>query len=38
PETGALREEADRRGFFPPQPGLRLNRWSDPIDFTNPEA
>lgn len=36
--TGALREEAEAKGYFPPEVGLRLNRWSDPIDFTHPEA
>ncbi|MEW5850645.1 MAG: TIM-barrel domain-containing protein [Myxococcota bacterium] len=39
-ENGAqpLRNEAESRGFFPPQSAVRLNGWSDPIDFTNPEA
>jgi alpha-D-xyloside xylohydrolase len=37
-ETGPLLAEAETRGFFPPQVGLRLNGWGDPIDFTNPEA
>lgn len=36
--TGPLRQEAEDKGYFPPKAGLRLNRWSDPIDFTNPEA
>lgn len=36
--TGELREEALERGFFPPRTGVRLNNWSEPIDFTNPEA
>lgn len=36
--TGALRDEAEDKGYFPPKVGLRLNRWSDPIDFTQPAA
>ncbi len=38
PAAGALAEEASTKGYFVPQTGLRLNGWSDPIDFTNPEA
>lgn len=38
PATGGLAEEASAKGYFVPQTGLRLNGWSDPIDFTNPEA
>jgi alpha-D-xyloside xylohydrolase len=34
----ALRAEADAKGFFPPQHGIALNKWSLPIDFTNPAA
>ena len=30
--------EATRRGLFPKATGVLLNRWSEPIDFTNPEA
>jgi alpha-D-xyloside xylohydrolase len=33
-----LRSEATGKGFFPPQSGIPLNKWSPPIDFTNPEA
>ncbi len=29
---------ADAMGFFPPKVGVALNPWSDPIDFTNPDA
>ncbi len=36
--TGALLEEAQQKGYFPPEIGLRLNGWGDTIDFTNPEA
>jgi alpha-D-xyloside xylohydrolase len=32
------RTQAVQAGYFVPQPGLRLNGWSDPIDFTNPAA
>jgi alpha-D-xyloside xylohydrolase len=38
PATGDLRAQADRDGFFPPAPGISLNKWSSPIDFTNPSA
>lgn len=30
--------EAKAKGYFPPKAGLQLNKWSDPIDLTNPEA
>ncbi len=33
-----LRAEAVSQGFFPPRTGLRLNSWSEPIDFTNSDA
>lgn len=33
-----LRGEADQKKYFPPKPGLALNKWSQPIDFTNPAA
>lgn len=36
--TLALREEAEERGFFPPEVGLLLNGWGAPIDFSNPDA
>ena len=36
--TGPLLAEARMKGYFPPQVGLRLNGWGDPIDFTNPQA
>ncbi len=31
-----LRAEADANGYFPRTIGLQLNRWSPPVDFTNP--
>ncbi|MDP1825865.1 MAG: glycoside hydrolase family 31 protein [Archangium sp.] len=33
-----MRAEADLNGYFPPQQGTWLNRWSAPLDFTRPEA
>lgn len=36
--TGALLDEAESKGYFPPVTGLILNKWGKPIDFTNPEA
>lgn len=36
--AGALRAEAETNGYFPPVTGLQLNRWSPPLDFTNPAA
>ncbi|MBX3186612.1 MAG: glycoside hydrolase family 31 protein [Labilithrix sp.] len=33
-----MRADADARRLFPPQSGIPLNKWSSPIDFTNPEA
>jgi alpha-D-xyloside xylohydrolase len=35
---GAIRAAAVERGYFPRRAGIRLNGWSDPIDFTNAEA
>ncbi len=39
-EPGAepFRSEALARGYFPPQTGAQLNRWSAPLDFTSQEA
>lgn len=37
-ETGALFEEAQRQGFFPPVVPIVFNNWSEPIDFTQPAA
>lgn len=34
----ALHEEALEKGYFPPRSGTLLNKWSAPIDFTNPDA
>jgi alpha-D-xyloside xylohydrolase len=36
--TGGLRAQATANGFFPPQNGIPLNKWSPPLDFTNPGA
>ena len=36
--AGEIHREAKERRFFVPRVGLRLNHWSDPIDFTSPEA
>ena len=36
--TGGLRAQASANGFFPLQNGIPLNKWSPPIDFTNPLA
>jgi alpha-D-xyloside xylohydrolase len=38
PETAALRDEAEAKGYFPKASGLPLNPWGKLIDFTNPEA
>jgi len=38
PETIALAQEARQKGYFPPVTGLRLNKWGEPIDLSNPEA
>ncbi len=37
-KAGPLREEAERKGYFVPTPGIPLNSWSVPIDLTNPAA
>jgi alpha-D-xyloside xylohydrolase len=39
-EDGAepFRTTAVSEGYFPPKSGLLLNRWGEPIDFTNPAA
>jgi alpha-D-xyloside xylohydrolase len=34
----ALHDEAEAAGYFPPQPGLPLNSWSNVFDFTNAAA
>lgn len=36
--AGPLAEEAEAKGYFPPQVGPLLNGWSKPVDFTNPDA
>src|SRR5205823_2376234 len=38
PAAPPFRDQAVSAGFFPPSPGILLNRWSAPIDFTNPAA
>ncbi|MHB8873273.1 MAG: TIM-barrel domain-containing protein [Myxococcaceae bacterium] len=38
PTAEPLRSAAADAGYFPPSPGLLLNRWSAPVDFTNPAA
>jgi alpha-D-xyloside xylohydrolase len=38
PAAEPLRGEAVAKGYFPPGSGLALNKWSAPIDFTNPSA
>jgi alpha-D-xyloside xylohydrolase len=38
PGAEPLRSEALARGYFPPETGVLLNRWSAPLDFTNPDA
>lgn len=38
PLAQPMRAEADLNGYFPPQQGTMLNRWSPPLDFTKPEA
>jgi alpha-D-xyloside xylohydrolase len=36
--VSALRAEADAQGYYPPQVGVLLNGWGEPIDLTNPAA
>jgi alpha-D-xyloside xylohydrolase len=36
--TGPLAATAKEKHFFPLEGGVPLNKWSAPIDFTNPEA
>lgn len=38
PAAKDLRAQADAAGYFPPKSSLLLNKWSKPIDFTNPAA
>ncbi len=38
PATASLHDEAASQGFFPPRPGLIVNGWSAPVDFSNPDA
>jgi len=36
--TAALVQEAEDEGYYPPEIGITLNQWGDPIDFTAPGA
>ncbi|RME21239.1 MAG: glycoside hydrolase family 31 protein [Deltaproteobacteria bacterium] len=38
PDTTGLYEQVKQAGYFPPLTGPILNNWSEPIDFTNPDA
>jgi len=38
PSASPLRAEAELLRYFPLASGLPLNKWSSPIDFTNPDA
>lgn len=38
PAAEPLRSQANAAGYFPPGVGLPFNKWSAPIDFTNPDA
>jgi alpha-D-xyloside xylohydrolase len=38
PAATPLRTRADTEGWFPKTTGVLLNRWSPPLDFTNPAA
>lgn len=38
PGAQPFRAEAEAKGYFPPALGPQVNRWSAPIDFTNPQA
>lgn len=38
PATATLAAEAKSRGYYPPQVGLLISKWGQPIDFTNPAA
>ena len=38
PATATLSAEAKSRGYYPPQVGLLISKWGQPIDFTNPAA
>lgn len=37
-QAPAQHDHAEQQGYFPPVPGIPLNQWGDPIDFTNPDA
>src|SRR5205085_296854 len=36
--AGPFFDDAKSKGYFPPMPGLLLNHWGPPIDFTNKSA
>jgi len=38
PAAQPLRAQAEAGGYFPPGTGIPFNKWSPPIDFTNPDA
>lgn len=38
PAAQPYRAEAEQKGYFVAKPGTILNKWSTPIDFTNPDA
>ncbi|MCA2981468.1 MAG: glycoside hydrolase family 31 protein [Myxococcaceae bacterium] len=38
PTAAPLRTRAEAEGWFPRSTGVLLNRWSPPLDFTNPAA
>ncbi len=38
PACAALHQQAADAGYFPPVTGMLLNKWSAPMDLTNPEA
>ncbi|MBS2018542.1 MAG: glycoside hydrolase family 31 protein [Deltaproteobacteria bacterium] len=38
PAAEPLRSRAMSSGYFPPGVGIPFNKWSAPIDFTNPDA
>ncbi|MGH7297017.1 MAG: glycoside hydrolase family 31 protein, partial [Polyangiaceae bacterium] len=38
PAAEPMRDQAVSDGYFPPVPGVAVNGWSEPIDFTNQAA
>ena len=37
-KTAGLLEEAETKGYFPPEQGTAAGPWGPPLDYTNPEA